>query len=54
MPKGLSVAGRRSGVQARVPGLRDSRVAEAEEILRGPWSILTRAFFFLFTSIRER
>jgi len=33
------------GVQARVPDIRDSRVAEGRTILRGPWSILTRALF---------
>jgi len=30
----------------RVPETADSRVAEAREILRGSWSILTRALFF--------
>jgi hypothetical protein len=33
----------------RVPNTRDSRVAEAKEILPSPWSMLTRAFFEVFS-----
>jgi len=40
---GVPVCQLHYGVQARVPSIRDSRVAEANSILRGPWSVLTRA-----------
>jgi hypothetical protein len=42
---GVLVRQTHCGVQARVPNIRDSRVAEAKSILRGPWSIVTRALF---------
>ena len=50
MPKrnkhvGVLVSQTHFGVQARVPNPRDSRVAEARGILRGPWSMLITGLF---------
>ena len=47
---GPAAPGWRKRGKPRVPSVRDSRVAEAIGMLQGPWSMLTRALFFGFST----